>query len=207
MSRFSGKCDFADTISIYGIDFIIKNCKIFQNNKELKLNKHSIIKYFPYLVSSMGMNKYSGGIINLTSESYVDSQNKERIKWYLEDLQRIKKGEESFFDSFSFELRIIKSIDEDSSLSSEKKEELINSFQTGNAIYFKTLLCKEYLKDYYTYKVLQNDIYSLVKELDDCFEIYKKYSPLDLKKLEHFESFEEIKNELYRINFGTNKKM
>ena len=35
------------------------------------------------------------------------------------------------------------------------------------------------------------------------FEIYKKYSPLDLKKLEHFESFEEIKNELYRINFGT----
>ena len=101
--------------------FIIKNCKIYQNKKALKLNKHSIIKYFPYLVSSMGMSKDFGGVIDLTSESYVDSQNKERIKWYLEDLQRIKEGEESFFDSFSFELRIIKSIDEDSSLSSEKK--------------------------------------------------------------------------------------
>lgn len=206
MSRFSGKCDFADTVSIYGIDFIIKNCKIFQNKKELKLNKHSIIKYFPYLVSSMGMSKGSGGTINLTSESYVDSQNKERIKWYLEDLQKIKEGEEPFFKN-SLELRIIKSIDEDSSLSSERKEELINSFQTNTAIFFKVELCKEYLKDYYTYKILQKDIYSLVKELDDCFEIYRIYSPLNLKKLEHFESFEEIKNELYRINFGTHKKM
>ena len=202
MSRFSGKCDFADTISIYGIDFIIKNCKIFQNQKELKLNKHSIIKYFPYLVSSMGMSKGSGGTINLTSESYVDSQNKEIIKWYLEDLQKIKEGEKPFFEN-SLELRIIKSIDEDSSLSSERKEELINSFQISSTIFFKVELCKEYLKDYYTYKILQKDIYSLVKELDDCFEIYKAYSPLDLKKLEHFESFEEIKNELYRINFGT----
>lgn len=206
MSRFSGKCDFADTISIYGIDFIIKNCKIFQNKKELKLNKHSIIKYFPYLVSSMGMSKDSGGTIYLTSESYIDSQNKERIKWYLEDLQKIKEGEDPFFDN-SLELRIIKSIDEDSSISSERKEELINSFQTNIAIYFKISLCKEYLKDYYTYKILQKDIYSLIKELDDSFEIYRIYSPLDLKKLEHFESFEEIKNELYRINFGTNKKM
>lgn len=206
MSRFSGKCDFADTISIYGIDFIIKNCKIFQNKKELKLNKHSIIKYFPYLVSSMGMNKDSGGTIYLTSESYIDSQNKERIKWYLEDLQKIKEGEDPFFDN-SLELRIIKSIDEDSSISSERKEELINSFQTNIAIYFKISLCKEYLKDYYTYKILQKDIYSLVKELDDSFEIYRIYSPLDLKKLEHFEFFEEIKNELYRINFGTHKKM
>lgn len=206
MSRFSGKCDFADTISIYGIDFIIKNCKVFQNQKELKLNKHSIIKYFPYLVSSMGMSKNSGGTINLTSESYVDSQNKEKIKWYLEDLQRIKEGEDPFFDN-SLELRIVKSIDEDSSISSERKEELINSFQTNIAIYFKISLCKEYLKDYYTYKILQKDIYSLVKELDDSFEIYRIYSPLDLKKLEHFEYFEEIKNELYRINFGTNKKM
>lgn len=206
MSRFSGKCDFADTISIYGIDFIIKNCKIFQNKKELKLNKHSIIKYFPYLVSSMGMSKDSGGTVYLTSESYIDSQNKERIKWYLEDLQKIKEGEDPFFDN-SLELRIIKSIDEDSSISSERKEELINSFQTNIAIYFKISLCKEYLKDYYTYKILQKDIYSLVKELDDSFEIYRIYSPLNLKKLEHFESFEEIKNELYRINFGTNKKM
>lgn len=206
MSRFSGKCDFADTISIYGIDFIIKNCKVFQNQKELKLNKHSIIKYFPYLVSSMGMSKDSGGTINLTSESYVDSQNKEIIKWYLEDLQKIKEGEEPFFKN-SFELRIIKSIDEDSSISSERKEELINSFQISSAIFFKVELCKEYLKDYYTYKILQKDIYSLVKELDDCFEIYRIYSPLDLKKLEHFESFEEIKEELYRINFGTHKKM
>lgn len=206
MSRFSGKCDFADTISIYGIDFIIKNCKVFQNKKELKLNKHSIIKYFPYLVSSMGMSKDSGGTITLTSESYVDSQNKERIKWYLEDLQKIKEGEKPFFDN-SLELRIIKNIDEDNSISSERKEELINSFQTNSAIYFKIFLCKEYLKDYYTYKILQKDIYSLVKELDDCFEIYRIYSPLNLKKLEHFESFEEIKNELYRINFGTNKKM
>ena len=206
MSRFSGKCDFADTISIYGIDFIIKNCKVFQNKKELKLNKHSIIKYFPYLVSSMGMSKDSGGTINLTSESYVDSQNKEIIKWYLEDLQKIKEGKDPFFDN-SLELRIIKSIDEDNSISSERKEELINSFQKSSAIFFKVELCKEYLKDYYTYKILQKDIYSLVKELDDCFEIYRIYSPLDLKKLEHFESFEEIKNELYRINFGTIKKM
>ena len=204
MSRFSGKCDFADTISIYGIDFIIKNCKIFQNNKELKLNKHSIIKYFPYLVSGMGMSKDSGGTINLTSESYVDSQNKERIKWYLEDLQKIKEGEKPFFEN-SLELRIIKGIDEDSSLSSERKEELINSFQTNTVIFFKVELCKEYIKDYYTYKILQKDIYSLVKELDDCYEIYKKYSPL--KKFESFESFEEIKEELYRINFGTHKKM
>ena len=204
MSRFSGKCDFADTISIYGIDFIIKNCKVFQNQKELKLNKHSIIKYFPYLVSSMGMSKNYGGTINLTSESYVDSQNKEIIKWYLEDLQRIKEGEKPFFEN-SLELRIIKSIDEDNSISSERKEELINSFQISSAIFFKVELCKEYLKDYYTYKILQKDIYSLVKELDDCFEIYKAYSPLT--KFENFESFEEIKEELYRINFGTHKKM
>lgn len=205
MSNFSGKCDFADTVSIYGIDFILNNCQVFQNGKKLKLNKHSIIKYYPYLVSSMGMSKDSGGTINLTSESFVDSQNKERIKWYLEDLQKLKNGKSVLFHN-SIELSIIQNIDNDNSISSEKKEELINSFQTSSTIYYKSELCREYLKDYYASNVLQQDIYSLVKEIDDCFEIYKKYGPANYK-IKYFISFEDIKKELCRINFGTGKKL
>ena len=204
MSNFIGKCDISDTISIYGIDFILNNCQVFQNGKKLKLNKHSIIKYYPYLVSSMGMNKDSGGTINLTSESFVDSQNKERIKWYLEDLQKLKNGEQTFFDK-NTELVTIKNIDDDNNISSEKKKELINSYLTSSALYYKVELCKEYLKDYYASNILQKDIYSLIKEINDCSEIYKKYGPYS--RVRYFETFEDIKKELCRINFGTDKKL
>lgn len=91
ISQFSGKCDFCDTIDIWGVDEIINKYKIIYQNQVLPFcvrEPKDLIPYYPYLVSCMGGSKEAGGTIYLSSRSYVDEEEEEQLGWILNDALR-----------------------------------------------------------------------------------------------------------------------
>ena len=89
MSQFCGKCDFCDVLSMGHVDFDKSEFYMYINNRRHKLdinNKHDAIKYYPYLISSMGGSKNGRYCIVLTSESFIDREEQERLDWEVRDI-------------------------------------------------------------------------------------------------------------------------
>lgn len=93
ISRYSGKCDWADNLEIhnYTLEGLQNNVKIYvgDNTEPLHIEKMSdIIPYYPYVVCSAC---YTNGesTVHLTSESYVDRQERESLEFNLEWLLKI----------------------------------------------------------------------------------------------------------------------
>ena len=87
ISRYSGKSDLADTCDIFGIDEIISKYKIYAHGNilPLKIEKPSdIVPYYPYLTASMSSSKEDGGVIYLSSQSYVDEEETRHLQLYLD---------------------------------------------------------------------------------------------------------------------------
>ena len=92
ISRYSGRCDLKDTLDIFGVNEIINKYKIYAPNQILPLEVNEpkdLIPYYPFLTSSMSSNKETGGVIYLTSESYIDTEEREHLTWTLDNLIRI----------------------------------------------------------------------------------------------------------------------
>lgn len=95
ISRYSGKCDWCDVLEIHGytIEELQSNVIIYVgNNREpLLIKKMSdMIPYYPHLVSSACFdNKERKSVIHLSSESFVDREEREVLEWRLKDLLRI----------------------------------------------------------------------------------------------------------------------
>lgn len=90
----SGKCDFSDTVELYGADKILNNYKIYAAHNDvipLKFEKPAdLIAYYPYIVGMMyGDNKKGCGIIHLSERSYIDIEEEENMKWRLDTVKRI----------------------------------------------------------------------------------------------------------------------
>lgn len=191
MSSFCGKCDFADTIEIHGLDFILNKCKVYDSEHNLlKLDKVSIIKYYPYIVGSMGMGSDGGSII-LSKESYVDTDCKRMIEWAMNSEND---------DSFLYTSReFLKCVNNDSSLNEEEKKIVIYKyFSPSTTYYYRINLLKEYLKVYKETKRIDNYAYELFYNLYNYFKYLKKYgltTPSD-----NFSDLFQIKKELYKIN-------
>ena len=103
MSNFSGKCDLADTVMIYGVENILSKYKIYAYNQILPLEikePKDLIPYYPYLVGSMASNKETGGVIRLSSESFIDMEERDHMKWELNAVlrywRRCKRKKEEF---------------------------------------------------------------------------------------------------------------
>lgn len=107
MSMFSGKCDFYDTLDIYGNGDIqkgfeyIKNARIYIGNDREKPLQFSTLKelvpYFPYVIASAGFDNTNGAntTIFLTEKSWVE-MNKDVIgenayNYYQEKLKKEMK--------------------------------------------------------------------------------------------------------------------
>lgn len=74
MSRFSGKCDFYDIISIHGLEYILES-DVYIGDSDTPLNLtcyKDCIHYFPYIVTTATYNKNGKSFICLTSKSWVD---------------------------------------------------------------------------------------------------------------------------------------
>lgn len=91
MSRFSGKCDLADTIDIH--DEKILNAKIYvgNSNKPLQINEiKDLIPYYPHIIGAACFDNVDGkSVIHLSSESWVDHEERENLEFKLQRLIRI----------------------------------------------------------------------------------------------------------------------
>ena len=95
MSKFSGKCDLADSLEIhnYTLEELQDNVLIYvgENTEPLHIEKMSdLIPFYPYIIgSSYHNNKERKAVIHLSSESYVDREEREILEFRLKDLLRI----------------------------------------------------------------------------------------------------------------------
>lgn len=87
MSEFSGKCDFADHVEIFGVENVLKS-EVFVGNKKLNPKCYAdLIPYFPHLVSCFVKNG-TNTTVKLTEKSYVDYQEADMLRSYLNSILR-----------------------------------------------------------------------------------------------------------------------
>lgn len=85
MSKFSGKCDFADTCEIFGAEKIINDSHVFSYGNIVPLKFESVedlIPYYPYLTPII-----AGTEIHLSQNSFVDEEENEILNGCLNDLK------------------------------------------------------------------------------------------------------------------------
>ena len=86
ISKYTDKCDFGDTVEIFGTENILSKYNIYIANYivPLKINSEKeLLPFYPYIVAMMTSN-----IIMLSSKSYIDEQEEEWLTW---DLDYAKK--------------------------------------------------------------------------------------------------------------------
>lgn len=96
MSRYSGRCDCFDSlieIHNYTLEELQNNVKLYvgKNEEPLHIEKmEDLIPYYGYIISCAYYNNAERkAIIRLTSESWVDIEERENLEWRLKDLLRI----------------------------------------------------------------------------------------------------------------------
>ena len=104
MSKYSGKCDVYDWLGDL-TDEQISDCKIYLENEcmPLRINtQRDLMPYYPRLVL-MGWG--SGGVrcARLTTESYVDIEEREHLGWKLDRVLRIYRGKKRKHEPFILE--------------------------------------------------------------------------------------------------------
>lgn len=95
MSQFSGKCDFYDHLLIMGYSDrdIQDKLEVYIGNRRLKFRTMTdLIPYYPYLIYTSVYNNTLGKcVVTLSKESFVDSEEREILEYYLKYLLRIYK--------------------------------------------------------------------------------------------------------------------
>ena len=89
MSKFSGKCDFCDTIEICGLEKIL-NSKIYLGKSEIPLEIKSLedcIPYYPHIVTASFFNK-DRCVIYLSEKSWVDIEEERYGHTLMQDRYR-----------------------------------------------------------------------------------------------------------------------
>ena len=93
MSMYTGKYDFADRISSYNsLEEALKKTKIYAFGHDLVplaiKEPKDLVAYYPYLASIVAGNKEGYQVIHLSSESYIDTSERERLEWVLRDAKK-----------------------------------------------------------------------------------------------------------------------
>lgn len=95
ISRYSGKYDCCDSLEIHGytLEELQRNVKIYvgENPEPLHIEEITdMIPYYPHLISSAVYdNVEKKSIIHLSSESFVDEEEREVLEWILKYLLKI----------------------------------------------------------------------------------------------------------------------
>ena len=91
ISKYTDRHDFGDTVEIFGVEKILSKYQIYLYNSIVPLkmeSKRELLPFYPYLIGMMYSNREEGGVIRLSSESYIDTQEKEWLGWTLRDAQK-----------------------------------------------------------------------------------------------------------------------
>lgn len=188
MSEFSGKCDFCDTIGIFGLDYI-KNSKIYLNGKLLELKTiEDCIPYYTHTISCSIGDK-TGAVIYLSSYSWLREER---------NIYGIMSYHNYFRKELNEELEKFKLpklyTDEECKNDFWSKVEII-----GN-LYKNALIIKDWKNDTYIYRDDKNIKY-LIRTIDNVKGIYiiaqldfLQLSDMIEDKLTLEESFRAAKN-------------
>lgn len=109
MSRFTGKCDFFDDCEMIRTpEEIVGRSDIYLGDAkvEIKTSK-DLIPYYTHIVSSASYNKDEGNTINLSKESFIDTEEKGFMVWRIIDAIKIARKAKK--EKKSFDLNYLKS--------------------------------------------------------------------------------------------------
>ena len=108
-----GKSDFEDFCEMHhSPEEVLSKYQIFAYGNELvPLNmksKKDLVAYYPWLIGLMTSNKDTGGVVHLSSESYLDIEERQRIQWAYDEVLRYykkcKRKKEEFDKNTALEL-------------------------------------------------------------------------------------------------------
>lgn len=100
MSKFSGKFDFYDSYMNKDENQILENLgklELYIYGKDKRDHRlksdtiKDIAKYYPYLICMGYGNRNGKRVILLTSDSFIDQEERERINYYAEDVLRYQR--------------------------------------------------------------------------------------------------------------------
>lgn len=114
MSKFSGKCDFYDSVVAIHCDGDINKLEKYLGNTDIYIlglddryhkvkceTEKDAVKYYPYIIGIMVHNGEEGrNKIILSSDSFIDKEEKEWLEWKIEDVfkywRKCKRKKELF---------------------------------------------------------------------------------------------------------------
>lgn len=173
MSKYSGKCDFADVIEIWGEDVVL-NCEIYVGETQIYPKRiEDLYPFYGTLISSMGMSKEKGddgkyGRINLCKKPYYIERKEEIKEIYKGDERMIKERCEQLDEFYGEQL---KNLCTRGAL--EKLNEYVE-FHTDEPCVWEVHYCKfpnpmdEFFDVFETYK----NAVEYANNLKDSFNIY-----------------------------------
>lgn len=93
MSKYCGKCDFADWVCDESDEEISRHSFFITtpDDRAHKLDIHNqrdAARYYPYIISMAASSKDNGGVVYLSSSSYIDQREKEHQGWYIRDVMK-----------------------------------------------------------------------------------------------------------------------
>lgn len=159
MSMYTGKYDFADRISSYNsLEEALKKTKIYAFGHDLvplaMKEPKDLVAYYPYLIGIAVGNKEGYQAIHLSSESYIDTSERERLEWVLRDAKKYyrkcKRKKEDFnveeclkkicfFDQKDYKRQVVERVAKDG-----EKADVdgihIPMFDYGRRIWYKDLV-------------------------------------------------------------------
>lgn len=151
MSKFSGKYDFKDAIDSRGAEHVLHS-KIYMGDEIIPMKFETpkdLIPYYPYLVAIQASDE-DGGIIRLTKESWVDTEERKTLTLYLERLKRkwrsCKRKKQEFnytkyYTCSSFADTVMKEME--SRIKADGEKATIEGIHTWMAEYYRNKLYEE----------------------------------------------------------------
>ena len=142
MSKYTGKCDFYDTVyMIHGVDVILKTADIYYGDAKVEAKEENdLFPYSTHLIASMGSNP-EGKVINLSQNSFIDDEEKDFLSWRIQDCIKLARKAKKEKKAFTYDY--VKSNTEDSSLE-EAPYKLIVSIINSSPDVVKFHIPKDY---------------------------------------------------------------
>ena len=159
MSRFSGKYDFYDYLSLrnYTVEEFNNKCSVYIGNSEnpLKINSISeLIPYYPYIIvvgSFDNTNRKTK--IRLSFESYIDYFEKDFLKLFLKDITKEYKKRMKLNQPFEFYVPVFGEGNEEACyeiikrLKNSRRKPSLEGIHLKHQEYYRQELVNEMLKN------------------------------------------------------------
>lgn len=108
MSRWTGKCDFADSCEmIHDPKSMVEKSAVYLCGAKIDIKDETdLIPYYTYLEAMSCYSKDEGNVIHLSKRSFIDSEEAERLSWKV--IQAIKAFRKAKKEKKEFNIEYLK---------------------------------------------------------------------------------------------------